>query len=359
MSNINKNYNIYDNQKDKINNADIVCGLAWGDEAKGKIVSSLLKKNQYDCVCRWSGSHNAGHTIFINKKKYVTHLIPAGIFYNIKSYIGPDCLVNIDELVNELTYLKNNGFNTNYLFISPNAHVIQAKHVKEDLEKYTKTQGSTGKGVAPCARDKYARVGLRICDLNEEILNKLKPFNKLIILDIDNLYGNILCEGAQGNWLDINYGNYPYVTSANTFPFSACTLGFSPRKIRNIYGAAKIYDTRVGVDPFFSDDLLKQKSLSNIADVGNEFGATTGRLRKVNWLNVDKLIHSINISGTNYVIISKTDILEKVGEYKFIYNDLLMTYHTINNMKEELSIIIKKECIDVDQVIFSNSPFDI
>ena len=112
----------------KINCVDIVCGLAWGDEAKGKIVSSLLQKNDYDWVCRWCGSHNAGHTIYVNNKKYVTHIVPAGVFYGIKCLIGPECLVNIDELINELTYLKNEGIDTSQVFISKNTHLISNNH---------------------------------------------------------------------------------------------------------------------------------------------------------------------------------------------------------------------------------------
>ena len=152
----------------------------------------------------------------------------------------------------------------------------------------------------------------------EELMGVHK-YNKSIIKDISEISGTVLCEGAQGNWLDINFGNYPFVTSANTFPYAACSLGFSPRKIRNIYGAAKIYDTRVGVDPDFGDELLEDITLSEIAKVGNEFGATTGRTRKVNWLNLDLLIKSINMSGCNIVVISKEDILETVGVFKLCY----------------------------------------
>ena len=158
--------------------------------------------------------------------------------------------------------------------------------------------------------------------------------------------------------VDINYGNYPYVTSANTFPFSACTLGFSPKKIRNIYGAAKIYDTRVGVDPFFSDDLINDPILNKIADVGNEFGATTGRSRKVNWLNVNKLVKSINLSGCNHVIISKNDILEEIGVFKLLIDSDIYKFDSLINMQKKLVEIILTECDEVKKqnIIFSNSP---
>ena len=271
--------------------------------------------------------------LYIENNKYITHLVPAGVFYNINSYIGQDCLININELEKELNYLKENGFDTNCVFISANANIILDNHIQEDLDKYKKQQGSTGKGVAPCAKDKYGRIGIRIKDLPEINLLELKKYNTHIIKDFVEVNGIILCEGAQGNWLDINFGNYPYVTSANTFPYSACSLGFSPKKIRDIYGAAKIYDTRVGVDPDFNDDLLKDNELTKIALIGKEFGATTGRTRKVNWLNLDKLIQSINISGCNIIIISKVDILEKVSLFKLIKNKTIIEFDNLSKMK--------------------------
>jgi adenylosuccinate synthase len=338
-----------------ITNVDIVCGLAWGDEAKGKIVATLLQKNKYNWVCRWSGSHNAGHTIYVNNKKFVTHLVPAGVFFGIKSMIGPDCLVNIDALVKELTYLTEAGIDTSCVFISKNAHVIKSEHIAEDIAKYKKSQGSTGTGVAPCSRDKFARIGQQIDDVD---ISKLNVFNKNMIIDISELYGDILCEGAQGNWLDINHGNYPYVTSALTLPYSACSLGFSPKKIRDIYGAAKIYDTRVGIDPYFSDDLLADQHLSKIAEIGNEFGATTGRARKVNWLNLDKLICAINISGCNKVIISKLDVLETLDIYKLYYRDNLIAFKNIDNMKQFIIANIGESCPEFETMFFSSNPYN-
>ncbi len=339
-----------------VQNADIVCGLAWGDEAKGKIVADLIKNIDYDWVCRWSGSHNAGHTIYIDGKKYITHLVPAGIFYNKKSYIGQDCLVSVAELEKEFEYLRANGFDTNCVFVSPNANVILDMHVQEDLEKYKRQQGSTGKGVAPCAKAKYGRKGKLMKHLSLEELKPLLEFNPNLLQGIESLNGTILCEGAQGNWLDINFGEYPFVTSANTFPYSACSLGFSPRKIRDIYGAAKIYDTRVGVDPNFSDDLLKDNNLSEIAKLGNEFGATTGRTRKVNWLNLDKLIKSINISGCNIAIISKVDILEQLGTFKIIYKDTLIDFKNLDSMKKFVKDKLNDGCDEIEDVVFSNNP---
>lgn len=187
-------------------NVDICCGLSWGDEAKGKIVAYLAKKNNYNFVCRWAGGHNAGHTIYKNGIKYKTHLIPSGIFYDIVSVIGPDCVVEKESFLSEIEYLKNNGFNTDLIKISPKCHIITNEHINIDKAKYAKTQGSTSKGIAPCYRDKYGRIGKRVDDKDNI------DFFKKYLWD-EKLYGNVLCEGAQGFWLDINYGNYPYVTS--------------------------------------------------------------------------------------------------------------------------------------------------
>ena len=255
----------------KINNVDICCGLAWGDEGKGKIVSQLIQKKKYDFVCRWCGGSNAGHTIYLNSKKYHTHIIPSGVFNGIKSFIGPDCYLNIKDFFEEIEYLRKNGFNTNLVKISPLAHIITDNHKNEDINKYKKEQGSTGKGIAPCARDKYGRIGTLVKDWSGNELNNY--------IFKGELFGDILCEGAQGFWLDINYGNYPYVTSSNTLPYSACSLGFSPQKIRHIYGAVKIYDTRVGVDPDFPDKLLEDEVLNKIAIIGKELHIISKRIK--------------------------------------------------------------------------------
>lgn len=330
-----------------VNNVDICCGLSWGDEAKGKVVTELLKKNKYNFVCRWSGGSNAGHTVYFNGNKYHTHIIPSGVFYGVPSIIGPDCYLNIDDFMNEISYLHNNGFDTSIIKISPRTHIISDEHKEEDLQKYKEKQGTTGKGIAPCARDKYARVGTLFKDILKEH-NYLKCY-----LWDEYLYGNILCEGAQGFWLDINYGNYPYITSSTTLPYSACSLGFPPQRIRHIYGAAKIYDTRVGVDPDFPDSLLQNETLNEIALVGNEFGTTTGRARKVNWLDADKLIQAINISGCTHCVISKTDVLEKIGKFRILNSD--MEYRNLDELKTVINEILIKSCPLLKKIIYSNS----
>ena len=334
---------------EKIKNVDICCGLAWGDEAKGKIVSQLSKNKHYDFVCRWAGGNNAGHTIYVEGKKYKTHLIPSGIFFGIKSIIGPDCVVNINSFFEEIEYLKENGFDTNLIQISPRAHIITASHIKEDKKRNEgeKTLGTTARGIGPCYRDKYARTGKRVEDFKDNF--------KGYIWD-GVLYGNILCEGAQGLWLDINYGNYPYVTSSNPLPYGACSLGFPPQLIRNIYGAAKIYDTRVGKDPDFPEGLLLDEELLRIGKEGEEFGVSTGRQRTVNWLNLDKLIKSVNLSGCTNLIISKVDILEKLSLFKFYYKENLIICKTLIEMESKVENILESSCGFLREIKFSDNP---
>ncbi len=327
---------------------DVCCGLAWGDEAKGKIVSHLASSGNYDFVCRWAGGHNAGHTIYKYGKKYKTHLIPSGIFYNVLSIIGPDCVIEKNAFTQEITYLRENGFNTDLIKISPKCHVVSEEHIIEDKKKYVQTQGSTAKGIAPCYRDKYARLGNRVGD-SQNI-----DFFKNYIWD-EKLHGKILCEGAQGFWLDINYGNYPYVTSSNTLPYGACSLGFPIQCINDIYGAAKIYDTRSGIDPDFPESLLDDPDLMKVGDLGKEYGVTTGRRRKVNWLNLDKLCTALLISGTTCCIISKIDVLYDTNLFKLYHNDELHSFNCYETMREYIDNILLSECPHLKRVLYSDN----
>ena len=172
----------------------------------------------------------------------------------------------------------------------------------------------------------------------------------------EKLYGNILCEGAQGVWLDIIQGNYPYVTSSNPLPYGACSLGFPPQKIRNIYGAVKIYDTRAGKDPDFPEELFNDKDLNKIGELGEEYGVTTGRKRAVNWLNVDKLVKSINMTGCTNLVISKIDILKELGVFKMYYDNELIVFETIEKMMCQLEKILENECELLLEIRFSDNP---
>ena len=329
-----------------INYADVCCGLAWGDEGKGKIVSQLSKTKEYDFVCRWAGGNNAGHTIYVNGKKFKTHLIPSGIFYNIKSIIGPGCVVNVKSFYEEINYLKANGFDTSLIKISPKAHIITEEHINEDLAKNSNL-GTTAKGIGPCYTSKYKRKGKRVIDYQNMFVDYIWD---------ENLYGNILCEGAQGFWLDIDYGNYPYVTSSNTLPYGCCSLGIPPQKIRHIYGAAKIYDTRSGIDPDFPLTLLQNNELIKIGELGEEYGTTTGRKRIVNYLNLTKLVKAINLSGTTHLIISKCDIVDTASIYKFYINDALYFFNDMKQLQNEIGSYINENCKQIKEIVFSFNP---
>ena len=314
---------------------DIIFGLAWGDEGKGKISNAIAKN--YDIVCRWNGGPNAGHTVYLNDKKYKTHIIPCGVFQNKPSIIGPNCVINVDKFFDEIEYLEKEGFNTSLIKVSPKAHIITERHIQYDLKFLKPKLGTTGQGIAPCYADKALRVG----KLAKDYLDKKYLWD-------GELHGNILCEGAQSFWLDLNYGDYPYVTSSETLPYSACSLGFSPKKIRDIIGVAKIYDTKSGVDPLFSELLWQDKDLNKIIELGKEFGSTTGRKRIVNWLRINHLKQAIKISGTTKLIFNKCDILQDINKYKIITDDAsgpsYIDFIDFSSMKEYIINELKDNC---------------
>tara|TARA_A100001515_G_scaffold132504_1_gene120981 strand:- start:851 stop:1846 length:996 start_codon:yes stop_codon:yes gene_type:complete len=327
--------------------ADIVCGLAWGDEAKGKITSELAGSGEYDFVCRWAGGNNAGHTVFVDGKKYKTHLVPSGVFHGVTSVIGPGCVVHENSLMAEIRYLEKNGFDISKVKVSPRAHIVSRLHIDEDAEKLAKKLGTTSKGIAPCYADKMARKGV----LAKDVIPYWMMWD-------ENLSGKVLCEGAQGIWLDVDFGNYPYVTSSTTLPHGACSLGFPIQMIRNIWGAAKVYDTRSGVDPDFPESLLNDPELLKIADLGHEFGVTTGRRRKVNWLNLNKLIKAINFTGTTHIVLSKTDVIESAKLFKLHHNEHKV-FDSLTEMTTYITDRITESCPTITKIKFSNSPTSI
>lgn len=336
-----------------IKHVDVIVGLAWGDEGKGKISSAMAK--DYDMVCRWNGGPNAGHTVYLNNKKYKTHLIPSGVFHGKTSVIGPNCVLNVEKFLGEIEYLKENGFDTSLVKIHPNTHIITDDHIKYDLEHLKPKLGTTGQGIAPCYADKANRVGIRAWTVN---FNPLKDY-----LWDGKLEGKILCEGAQSIWLDINYGDYPFVTSSETFPHNACSLGFSPKKIREIIGVTKIYDTKSGVDPLFPESLWNDVQLSKLIELGEEYGSTTGRKRIVNWLNFGKLMRSINLSGVTKVIINKCDVLQNLGIFKMNnFYETSIEFSSFDQMKKTLKDAIFKgneNGIKYENIIFSGDKTNI
>jgi len=335
----------------RIQNVDVVYDGAWGDSGKGKVTHILAskkthsRKNYYNFVCRFQGGQNAGHTIYHNGKKYSTHIVPAGVFHGITSVIGPNCVVNIDGFYKEIEELKAGGINTSLVKVHPLAHIVTNEHIAEDKATLGHL-GTTSQGIAPAYRDKAARKGL---------LAKDSTLDKSYILT-EKLYGNILCEGAQGYHLDINYGNYPFVTSSECLPYAACSLGFAPQKIKSIYACAKIYDTRSGEDPLFPASLLEDQTLKLIGDLGHEYGVTTGRRRKVNWLNLDKLIEAVEVGGATDLVINKCDILQKVDVYKLFHKSNLVEFSNFEQMKKYILLSISENCGMVSSVYFSGSP---
>ena len=228
------------------------------------------------------------------------------------------------------------------IIIHPNAHIVTDEHIAWDKKNISSSLGTTSKGIAPCYSDKSLRKGMQAKDCKE-----LLPW-----VSSEDLKGRILCEGAQGFHLDLDWGNYPYVTSSITLPYGACSLGFSPKKIRNIIGAAKMYDTRSGEDPLFPETLFDNPELKAIADEGAEFGVTTGRRRKVNYLNLDYLKKAIEVGGATHLILSKGDVLEKVSVFKVIFDNKIKTFANISDMKSFIISVLPSGL----NVVFSNSP---
>tara|TARA_R100000388_G_C7240610_1_gene161043 strand:- start:700 stop:1704 length:1005 start_codon:yes stop_codon:yes gene_type:complete len=294
--------------------ADVVVDLQYGDCGKGKVAHHLLNNNNYTHVIRYNGGCNAGHTIFHSGKKFITHHIPCGVFYGIKSIIGPGCVINPKKFMEEIENLEMNGIHARSLVkIAENAHVITDFHMAQDGKD--EEIGTTKRGNGPAYRDKYARKGIRACDIPE-----LAPF----LIDMYyELYEDsnpdkveILFEGAQGFGLDIDWGDYPYVTSSHCTVGSAILNGVPPNCIRDIYGVAKVYETYVGAKEFEGDDPV----FDLIRAKGEEYGSTTGRPRQINWMDFDLLKMAIRINGVNKLILNKADILDDLKSWT-LYNE--------------------------------------
>ena len=329
--------------------ADLIVGIQWGDEGKGKVVDLLCPK--YDIVARYQGGHNAGHTIVIGDKKYALHLLPSGILSDkIKNIIANGLVVCPKSLIKEMLQFKNLK---NRLFISENAHMILDFHIQMDkaMEKIKGLNaiGTTGKGIGPAYADKILRTGFRIGELkdtkklnkkietylstNKKILNAfgiklsslkkikeeiklynktlskhIKNTNKLIFEALDN-NDKILLEGAQGTMLDIDHGTYPYVTSSSTISGGACQgIGIAPNKIGKVIGIAKAYCTRVGNGPFPTEELSKIGQ--ELRKKGAEFGTTTGRDRRCGWFDAVAASYAIKLNGCSSIVLTKLDVLD-------------------------------------------------
>ena len=325
--------------------ADIIVDLQYGDCGKGKITHQLCKGGDYTHVLRYNGSGNAGHTIIHNGKQFVTHCIPAGVFFGIKSIIGPGCVVNPDQFFDEIDELERNGIDTEGLiYVAENAHVIMDIHVDEDRED--RKIGTTKQGNGPAYRDKYAREGLQA--------KELPCFEGYLVNIYDEFHQSedvkILCEGAQGFGLDIDWGDYPFVTSSHCTSAGALLNGIPPRAVRNVWGVAKVYETYVGAKRFEPDDDI----FKMIRYHGKEYGATTGRPRQCNWMNVNLLKKAADINGVTHLVFNKVDILRQVNRWKVIENNDVLDFNSEEGMKDFLI----KELDDIE-VFFSDNPSSI
>lgn len=331
---------------------DILLGLQWGDEGKGKIVDFFAEK--YDVIARFQGGPNAGHSLEFNNIKHVLHIIPSGIFHPEKvNIIGNGVVIDPIVFLKEISQLEQFKFDPRErLFISRKAHLILPTHrlldAANEKAKGKDKIGSTLKGIGPAYMDKTGRNGLRVGDIetpnfDEKLNNIIKKhetllshfdyeynldeamdgFNQAIetlksftLIDSEyevNKYLNqgkkVLAEGAQGTLLDIDFGSYPFVTSSNTVAAGACIgLGIAPQKIGEVFGVFKAYCTRVGSGPFPTEQ--SGNTGENLQKYGHEYGSTTGRPRRCGWLDLVALKYAVTINGVTQLIMTKSDVLD-------------------------------------------------
>ena len=331
---------------------DVLLGLQWGDEGKGKVVDVMTPN--YDVIARFQGGPNAGHTLEFEGQKYVLRSIPSGIFQGGKvNIIGNGVVLAPDLFMDEAKDLERSGHSLkNRLHISKKAHLIMPTHRLLDaaLEaaKGKSKVGTTGKGIGPTYTDKISRNGLRVGDIFDHFEEKyaahkarheatlkslgyvdydisevekkwmegIAYIKQFQIVDSEHEVNNllkqgksILCEGAQGTMLDVDFGSYPFVTSSNTICAGACTgLGIGPNKIGEVYGIMKAYCTRVGAGPFPTE--LFDETGALIRQLGHEYGAVTGRERRCGWIDLVALRYSIMVNGVTQLIMMKSDVLD-------------------------------------------------
>ena len=338
----------------------VVVGTQWGDEGKGKYIDMLAEKS--DFIVRFSGGNNAGHTIVANGAKYALHLIPSGILHTNKTcIIGNGVVVDPAVLLKEIKDLNDRGVTTDHLLISDRAHVIMPYHIgldelQENFRSEDNKIGTTKRGIGPCYADKIERSGIRMCDLMEkdEFIKKVKLNLELKNLIIEKVYGgkpydaqsiideyldyaeqirkyvtdttsiladaidqgkDILFEGAQANFLDVDFGTYPYVTSSNPISGGVCTgSGIGPVYVNEVYGILKAYTSRVGAGPFPTEQ--DNEVGDKIRELGWEYGATTGRPRRCGWLDTVMIKYASKINGLTALAINHVDTIGKLDEIK-------------------------------------------
>lgn len=324
----------------------VLVGLQHGDEGKGKISYCLSEDNNYDCFVRFNGGPNAGHTIYVNNKKIILHQVPCGIMRNVPCLISSGCVVDLNKLDEEITILKNNGIDVrNNLHIAYNCHVITKTSIEEDSR--TNIIGTTNSGIGPTYSKKALRIGTRMYDLeNKNNYNLVDPYEFL------NKYSNIFMEGAQGYELDIDYGDYPYVTSSSCLSGAIFINGIRPSITPRVIGVCKLYDTYVGTKQFQPNHPIFNK----LQVVGNEYGATTGRSRQCNWLNLSNLIEAIKTNDVNKIYINKCDIIEELNVYCLYYRNIVYNFKTIQEMKAYIKdIIVENTKLKRENIFFSHN----
>jgi len=358
----------------------VVVGTQWGDEGKGKIIDYLAE--QVDIIARYQGGGNAGHTVVLKDKKYIFHLVPSGILYPDKvCVIGNGVVLDPVSLFEEIDYLEKNGISVEgRLFIAENAHMTLTYHKTldqiEDKFRGRGALGTTGRGIGTTYADKFNRIGIRVIDVLEddifreklkialELKNYLfKEYYKEQMLSVDKIYNetkiyrdrirkmvrnvclyineeiergkSVLAEGAQGTFLDIDFGTYPYVTASNCIAGGVCTgLGVSPKKVSRIIGVVKSYTTRVGMGPFPTE--LKGEEGENLRKTGNEYGATTGRPRRCGWFDAVLVRFAAVVNGLDELVMTKLDVLTGIEKIK-----LAVAYRFDGNVYKEYPLNTK------------------
>jgi len=364
---------------------DVLLGLQWGDEGKGKIVDYFAK--DYDVVARFQGGPNAGHTLYVGDKKVVLHQIPSGVFHaNKLNLIGNGVVLDPVTLKKECDTVASFGVDLRKnLFISERTHLILPTHRALDkaaeLSKGTQKIGSTLKGISPAYMDKTGRNGLRVGDLldknfttsyiklrlkhqklldnynftedittwEEEFFEAVEFLKQLNIVNGEYFINDqlragkkVLAEGAQGSMLDIDFGTFPFVTSSNTISAGVCNgLGVAPQTIREVYGVTKAYCTRVGSGPFPTE--LDNEVGEELRKIGNEFGATTGRPRRCGWIDLVALRFACMINGVTKIVMTKADVLDAFRELQ------VCTSYNING-KESTEIPFRIDRMAVEPV---------
>ena len=375
---------------------DVILGLQWGDEGKGKIVDFFAK--DYDVVARFQGGPNAGHTLYVNDKKIVLHQIPSGIFHEDKvNLIGNGVVLDAVTLKRECDSVAAMGIDyKKNLFISKRAHLILPTHRALDkaseMSKGNEKIGSTLKGIGPAYMDKTGRNGLRVGDLldrnftsqyirlrlkhqrlldnfdyrediNEweeeffealEFLRQFKIVNgEYFINDKISAGKKILAEGAQGSMLDVDFGTFPFVTSSNTISAGVCSgLGIAPQKIKEVIGITKAYCTRVGSGPFPTE--LNDATGDTLRNTGNEFGSTTGRPRRCGWIDLVALHFACMINGVTQIVMSKADILDGLEQL-----NVCTGYKVDGKMTDEVPFQMNKADIEAVYKSFDGWKTDI